>query len=92
MMYEYMTLNDGTGIAHSEILNRNGAESVKVCFEQPVDGGFNSAECWLPSYEWTKNEGFSAGRIAYFQEFLESTAHIIIQLARNGGFDNASNF
>lgn len=92
MMYPFMTLNDGTGIAHSEAINKDGKETVKVYFEQPVDGGFNSAECWLPSYEWTKKEGFSDERIAYLQEFLESTAHIIIQLARNGGFDSASGF
>lgn len=92
MMYNYMTLNDGTGIAHSEIINKNGKECVKVYFEQPVEGGFNSAECWLPDYTWTKKQGFSDERIAYFQDFLESTAHIIIQLARSGGFENASGF
>jgi hypothetical protein len=38
-----MTLNDGTGIAHSEIILNNNEETVKVYFEQPVDGGFNCA-------------------------------------------------
>jgi hypothetical protein len=92
MMYNYMTLNDGTGIAHSEIILNNNEETVKVYFEQPVDGGFNCAECWLPSYKWTKKEGFSEAKLNYLQAFLESTAHIIIQLARCGGFDNASGF
>lgn len=92
MMYEYMTLNDGTGIAHSNIIKNNGKEEVKVYFEQPKNGGFNSAECWLPSYKWTKNEGFSDEQIKYFTEFLESTSHIIIQLASSGGFENASGF
>ena len=59
MMYNYMTLNDGTGIAHSEVIYNNDEETVKVYFEQPVDGGFNCAECWLPTYSWTKKEGFS---------------------------------
>ncbi|MBP3417330.1 MAG: hypothetical protein J6K76_08170 [Spirochaetaceae bacterium] len=92
MMYNYMTLNDGTGIAHSEIIEKNGVEEVRVHFEQPVEGGFNWAECWLPSYSWTERNGFSQAQLNYFQEFLESTAHIIIQLARNGGFDNAAGF
>ena len=87
-----MTLNDGTGIAHSEALQKNGKEVVKVYFEQPIENGFNSAECWLPSYEWTKKEGFSDKQMKYLQEFLESTAHIIIELARNVGFDNAAGF
>ena len=90
MMYNYVTLNDGTGIAHSEVIYNNDEETVKVYFEQPVEGGFNCAECWLPSYSWTKKEGFSKEQLDYLQEFLESTAHIIIQLARSGGFDNAS--
>ena len=92
MMYPFMTLNDGTGIAHSEVLQKDGREQVKVYFEQPVDGGFNSAECWLPDYRWTLFDGFPAERKNYFEQFLESTAHIIITLARNGGFENASGF
>ncbi|MBO5137960.1 MAG: hypothetical protein J6B81_05655 [Spirochaetaceae bacterium] len=92
MMYNYMTLNDGTGIVHSEIIYKDNQENVKVYFEQPVENGFDCAECWLPSYTWTKREGFSEEQLKYLQEFLESTAHIIIQLARCGGFDNASSF
>lgn len=92
MIYSFMTLNDETEIVHSEAFQQNGKEVVRVYIEQPVDGGFNSAECFLPDYNWTKIEGFSKERIQYFQEFLESTAHIIIKLARTGGFDNASGF
>ena len=91
-MYPFMTLNDGTGIAHSDIIEKDGKENVKVYFEQPINGGFNSAECWLPEYKWTLKEGFSENKITYFQNFLESTAHIIFELAKNGGFENASGF
>lgn len=92
MMYPFMTLEDKTGIAHSEIINKEGKECVKVYFEQPVQDGFNSAECWLPDYNGTLKEGFSDKQIIYFQEFLESTAHIIYELAKEGGFENASGF
>ena len=92
MMYNYMTLNDETGIAHSEVILNNNQETVKVYFEQPIENGFNCAECWLPSYNWTLKEGFSEEQLNYLQEFLESTAHIIIQLARCGGFDNPQVF
>lgn len=92
MLYPFMTLNDNTEIVHSEILIINGKERVKVCIEKPVYQGFQSVECYLPEYEWKNNEGFSDKDIERFQELLESTAHIIIELAREGGFDNASNF
>ena len=92
MMYPFMTLNDGTGIAHSDTFDQNGRETVKVYFERPVYGGFHSAECYLPTYEWKNIEGFSEDEISKLQELLETVAHIIIQLAREGGFDNASNF
>lgn len=92
MMYPFMTLNDNTGIAHSEAIEKDGKEQVKVYFEQPKEGGFNSAECWLPEYKWTLKTGFSEERIEYFQKFLENSAHIIIELARSGGFENASGF
>ncbi|MCI9174685.1 MAG: hypothetical protein HFH49_07020 [Lachnospiraceae bacterium] len=92
MLYPFMTLNDNTEIVHSEILDMNGKESVKVCIERPIFEGFQSVECYLPEYEWKNNDGFTEDDIKKFQELLESTAHIIIELAREGGFDNASNF
>lgn len=90
-MYPFMTLNDNTEIVHSEAYDYNGVETIKVYFEKPIYGGFHSAECYLPSYEWKNIEGFSETDVNYFQEFLHSVAHIIIRLAREGGFDNAAN-
>ncbi len=92
MMYPFMVLEDNTEIVHSDAYDVNGTETVKVYFEKPVYGGFHSAECYLPSYEWKNVKGFSEKEIHYFQQFLESIAHIVIELAREGGFDNASNF
>ena len=76
MMYPFMTLEDKTEVVHSEV----------------VYGGFHSAECYLPSYEWRNIDGFSPEEIEIFQEYLQSVAHIVIRLAREGGFDNAANF
>lgn len=92
MMYPFMTLDDSTGVAHSDAYTVDGTETVKVYFEQPVYGGFHSAECYLPSYEWKNIDGFSAEEIHKYQEYLQSVSHIIIQLAREGGFDSAANF
>jgi len=36
MMYEFMKLDDNTEIVHSDILNYNQGEHVKVYFEKPI--------------------------------------------------------
>lgn len=92
MMYQFMTLEDHTEVVHSDAYFADGTETVKVYFEKPVYGGFHSAECFLPSYKWENITGFTPKEIATLQEFLVSVSHIIIRLAREGGFDNASNF
>ena len=81
MLYPFMTLNDNTEIVHSEILENSGKEEVEVRIEKPVQGG------WLPEYRWENIQGFSQEDIHYFQELLESVAHIILQLAREGGIE-----
>ena len=96
MLYPFMTLNDGTEIVHSETIETAGKEKVEVRIEKPVYGGFHSATCWLPEYKWETIDGFSPEDIQYFQELLESVAHIILQFARaggiEGGLDDASGF
>lgn len=87
-----MTLEDGTEIVHSEVLSNNKKEMVKVYIEKPIEGGFLAAECYLPGYQWKNISGFKEEDIKKFQEFLESMAHIILRLAKEGGFDNATNF
>lgn len=87
MLYPFMTLNDNTEIVHSEAIVKDGREQVKVCIEKPVFEDFHSATCWLPDYKWEKINGFSEEEIKYFQAYLSSVAHIIMQLAREGGFD-----
>lgn len=92
MMYPFMTLDDNTEIVHTETMIKDEKESVKVYIEKPVEGGFHSAECYLPQYEWKNIEGFTKEEVKKYQDILESTAHIIIRLAREGGFDDAANF
>ena len=90
MLYPFMTLQDGTEIVHSESIQENGREKVKVCIEKPVDWGFKSAVCWLPDYQWEKVEGFSPEEIDGLQALIQSLAHVIIELARDGGFEHAT--
>jgi len=85
MMYPYITLSDETLITHSHILDKNGIMSVEVHFERPVDGGFNSARCSLPSYEWIFIDGYTDEEIKVFQQFLKDNAHLLYNYARSGG-------
>jgi hypothetical protein len=88
-MYGYMTLPDDTGIAHSE-MKPDG--SVKVYLERPVEGGFHSATCYLPTYRWENISGFSEDEIRKFDKILHDNAHLILEFSQEGGFENASGY
>lgn len=90
MLYPFMTLSDETEIVHSESYFENNKEHVRVEIEKPVEGGFYSAECVLPEYEWNNVKGFSESDITQLEATIKSLAHIIFQLAREGGFESAS--
>ncbi len=85
MMYSYITLADGTEINHTQILDENGEKKVEVHFECPVEGGFKSARCELPSYKWLFNEGYTEEEISFFTELLHHNVHTIFEFAANGG-------
>jgi len=89
MMYPFIQLDDNTEIVHSEILEN---ERVKVYIEKPIEGGFKSAICYLPEYTWEEIIGFTEDEVSNYHKILESTAHLIIRFASEGGFDNAANF
>ena len=86
MTYAFLTLNDDTEIAHSE-LKEDG--TVKVYVETPDEMGFRSACCVLPQYEWQCVHRYSLAEIRYLEEVLRSTAHLIMRFAAEGGFDSA---
>lgn len=88
MMYPFLQLDDHTEIVCSDMMDDG---SVKVYIEKPVEGGFHSATCFLPRYEWKGIDGFSNEEIDRYQKIVESVAHLIIAFPRNGGFENAAN-
>ena len=90
MMYLFMQLEDKTEIVHSHIMNTDHGEIVKVYIERPIMGGFMSAACYLPEYRWEDIDGFNEDDINKYQELLESTAHLIIRFAKQGGLGNAA--
>ena len=90
MMYPFLTLEDETEIVHSETLEDG---RVKVYIERPdAKDCFHHATCWLPGYEWEEVSGFSPSEITRFEGVVRSVAHLILEFAETGGFDNASGF
>ena len=88
MIYPFLTLDDETEIVHSEVLPDG---EVQVYIEKPDEkDGFHNASCWLPSYRWENVSGFSEKELAYYQSVIESTAHLILRFAKDGGFENAA--
>ena len=93
MMHPFMELNDGTQIVHSDVMyDETGKEVVEVYVEKPINLGFKSAYCYLPAYKWDKVDGFDEEEMRQLEAIIQSTAHLIIQFARQGGLGNAANF
>jgi len=84
-MFPYLTLSDGTEVVYSKIIEKDGQKTVQVHFECPIEGGFKSARCELPSYKWMFNDGYSEDEINFFIEFLEHNAHLLFEFAEEGG-------
>ncbi len=90
MMYPFMTLDDNTEIVHSEMQSDG---RVKVYIEKPDEACcFRRATCYLPDYTWEDVYQFSEADIDRYQKIIESTAHLILEFAQEGGFENASSF
>ena len=89
-MYPYLTLNDDTEITHSE-MKENG--QVKVYIETPDEkDGFHNVVCWLPEYQWEKNNGYTEEEMAVFRQLIQNNAHAILEFSKDGGVLNAANF
>lgn len=48
--------------------------------------------CYLPQYRWEDVFGFSEEEMARYREVIESTAHLIVEFSKEGGFDHAAGF
>ncbi|MCD8123798.1 MAG: hypothetical protein LUE23_01990 [Lachnospiraceae bacterium] len=88
MMYPFLTLKDGTEIVHSE-MKADGR--VKVYIEKPDEKlCFRHGTCWLPDYTWEDIYEFSQDDINHFTEIIKSTAHLILEFSKEGGFEHAA--
>lgn len=80
MMYPFLTLPDNTEIVHSYMFEDN---TVKVYIEKPDEKDcFHYATCYLPEYWWEDIFGFTEEEMSYYREIVESTAHLILQFAK----------
>lgn len=89
MIYPFLTLDDETEVVHSE-LHEDG--TVKVYIETPDEvDGFHHATCILPEYNWIEIVGYSDAELKRYQKLVVDNAHLIMEFAEKGGFQNASN-
>lgn len=66
MMYPFLTLDDGTEIVHSQILDDG---KVQVYIEKPDSKDcFRSASCFIPGYVWKDVKVFSGNEIAKYKK------------------------
>ena len=90
MMFPFLTLDDETEITHSEFLP---CKRVKIYIEKPNEKDcFHHMTCYLPDYEIEEVFGFDEQEIKKYLNIIHSTAHLIIEFSKNGGFDNAAGF
>lgn len=86
MTWNYLRYPDDTQIAYSD-LRPDG--TIEVTIERPIDYGFDTAVCLLPSFRWTKNEGFSPDEMEQWDAILKSNAPLIFELAEEHEVANA---
>lgn len=90
MLYPFLTLDDATEITHSEFLP---SSRVRVYVEKPDEKDcFHHMTCYLPDYSVEEIYGFDDSEVKRYMEVIRSTAHLIIEFSKKGGFDNASSF
>lgn len=91
MMHEFVTYSDGTLVVSSDIRKKdNGDEYITVCFERPMEYGFDTVIFELPSYEIIKRDGnYKDEEIAIFKTVVERGAAYFFETARKGGTQSA---
>ena len=90
MMYPFLTLDDETEIVHSDLLENN---EVKVYVEKSdAKDCFHHMTCYIPSYRLEDVSGFNESEVSKYLEVIKSTAHLIMEFSKGGGFEYAANF
>ncbi|MCI5844549.1 MAG: hypothetical protein MRZ94_02080 [Oscillospiraceae bacterium] len=88
MMYPFLTLDDETEITHSDFLPSG---RVKIYVEKPDEKDcFHHMICYLPDYTIGEVYGFREDEIEKYMKIIRSTAHLILEFSKEGGFEHAS--
>ena len=87
MKYSYVQFPDKTEITYGDMDSQG---NVQIRIETPVEGGFNSLGCVLPSYRITEQVGYSQQEVDALMDFLRRNVNLIMEFAQTGGFENAS--
>ena len=82
MIWEYVRFEDDTQVSYSNVRDDN---TVLVVVERPRDWGFDTAECLLPAYTWTRVEGFDDAEAHDLDTFVRNNAPLITRFAYEGG-------
>ena len=87
-MYPFLTLDDDTEITHSDYLP---TKRVKIYIEKPDEKKcFHHMTCYLPDYSIEEVFGFDEMEVKKYMDIIRSTAHLIMEFSRVGGFDYAA--
>jgi len=81
MLYPYMTIENDLEMLHSHLIQEEDAAVVYVQFEKPIEEGFKTGRCKLPSYEWSRVENFTASELQELEEIIRHHAHLIYPCA-----------
>lgn len=89
MMHEFLKYPDGTEVVFSSIRHdENGEEVIWVCFERPMEHGFDTVIFELPSYRIVRKEGnYTDEEIEKFLKTVEDGADIFFKYAREEGMN-----
>lgn len=86
-MYYYSTLNEIT-TSHSEVLQENEFDYIKVHFERPNTSGFDFLDLKMPGAFTINAFGFSEDEILDLKEYARDNEPLFWEFARAGGGTN----
>ena len=86
MYWGYMTFNDDTEVTYSETKDDG---TVGVWVETPIEGGFKSAHCIVPTFVWDSVDGFEPGEMDKLDAYVRRNVTLIMEMSSEKTFAGA---
>lgn len=86
MYWGYMTFNDDTEVTYSETKDDG---TVGVWVETPVEDGFKSAHCTIPTFAWDSVDGFAPEEMDKLDAYVRRNAPLIMEMSAEKTFTGA---